>query len=57
MQADDDILGKDLLMGSEAIKAGFIGKNVPLKQPPYTLSYSNKRIQRRNRFLSYKLKK
>ena len=44
---DPDMIDKHKLMGTEAIKAGFIGKNLPLQDPPYTLNYSKKRVQRR----------
>ena len=44
-------------MGTEALEAGFIGNNVLLQEPPYTLAYSNKRIDRRNRFLSHNEKR
>ena len=44
---DPELIDKHKLMGSEAIEAGFIGNNVPLQDPPYTLNYSKKRIQRR----------
>ena len=46
-----------LLMGSEALEAGFIGNNVLIKEPPYTLTYTNSRVQRRNRFLSFNAKR